>query len=208
MWLSLLISQMRKRYGQCEMPQQGRAKVAAGETEGILVQIGLEVFLGQTMISAQDKRLCVADHDVQPMEEARIGIVGFVFMGVAIQGQNVVVIAIAVGLTAIGEGSMSKFFHRCLLDIECYPHFQKAGIASFLQRQCYENLHPFCAPTPLFPCCRAFEVRIVQFDNPAQLLGFIPLAHGGANTPEYGSCGFVGAPSITASCTAGMPHLS
>lgn len=69
MWLSLLISQARKRNGQGQTLQQGRAKVAAAETEGILVQIGLEVFFGQAMIGTQDKRFGIADHDVQPMEK-------------------------------------------------------------------------------------------------------------------------------------------
>ena len=135
------------------MLQQCRAKVAAGETEGILVQIGLEVLLGQAMIGTQDKRLSVVDHDVQPMEKAKIGGVGVAFMGVAIQGRNVTGIAITVDLTAIGEGGMGKFLHRCLLDIGRYPHFQKAVIASFLQRQRRENLCLFCAPPPLFSCC-------------------------------------------------------
>lgn len=44
MWLSLLISHVRKRYSQGQTLQQGSAKVAAVETEGILVQIGLEIF--------------------------------------------------------------------------------------------------------------------------------------------------------------------
>ena len=64
MWLSHLISQTRKRYRQNQTLQQGRAKVAAAEAEGKLVQIGLEVFFGQAMIGAQDKRFGVADHDV------------------------------------------------------------------------------------------------------------------------------------------------
>ena len=64
MWLSHLISQTRKRYRQNQTLQQGRAKVAAAEAEGKLVQIGLELFFGQAMIGAQDKRFGVADHDV------------------------------------------------------------------------------------------------------------------------------------------------
>lgn len=83
MWLFLLISQVRKRNSQGQALQQGSAKVAAAEAEGILIQIGLEIFPGQAMIGAQDKRLSVADHYVQPMEKA--GIVGFVFMGVPLR---------------------------------------------------------------------------------------------------------------------------
>lgn len=42
MWLSLLISQVRKGYSQGQTLQHGRAKVAAAEAEGILTQIGVE----------------------------------------------------------------------------------------------------------------------------------------------------------------------
>ena len=37
------------------------------ETKTVFIEIGLEVFLGQTMIRIQDERLCFADHDVQPV---------------------------------------------------------------------------------------------------------------------------------------------
>lgn len=84
------------------------------------------------MISAQNKRLGVADHDVQPMEESRNQDIGLVFMGVALQRWDITAIAIAVDLTAIGEGGAGKFLHRRLLDIGCYPPFQKAGIAMTL----------------------------------------------------------------------------
>ena len=194
LWLSHLISQTRKRYRQNQTLQQGRAKVAAAEAEGKLVQIGLEVFLGQAMIGAQDKRFGVADHDVQPMEQAGIGVVGFVFMRVAFQSRKVTAITIAVDHAAIGEGGMGKFLHRCLLDVGRYPHFQKAGIALLIQSQRHENLLFFCASAPLFTYCWAAKVRIIKFDDTAQLMGFIPLAHSGANAPEHGPCGFVGSP--------------
>lgn len=58
----------------------------AAETEAVLIKIGLKVFLGQTMICAQDKRLGVADYDVQPMEQTRVRIVGLMLMGVVLQG--------------------------------------------------------------------------------------------------------------------------
>ena len=93
-----------------------------------------------------------------------------------------------------GRSGMGKFLHRRLFDIGRYPHFQKAGNASFFQRQCHKNLHLFCAPPPLFPCCLTPKVRIVKFDDPAQLMDFIPLAHGNANASEHGPCSFVGSP--------------
>ena len=194
MWLSLLISHARKRYRQGQTLRQGRAKVAAAEAEGKLVQIGLEVFLGQAMIGTQDKRFGVADHDVQPMEQAGIGVIGFVFMEVALQSWKVTAITIAVDHAAIGKGGMGKFLHRRLLDVGRYPHFQKVRIALLIQRQRHENLLFFCAPAPLFTHCWATKVRIIKFDDTAQLMGFIPLAHSGANAPEHGPCGFVGSP--------------
>ena len=144
------------------------------------------------MIGAQNKRLGVAGHDVQPMKEAGIRVVGLVFMDVVLQRRDVTTIAIAEDLAAIGEGSVGKFPHRCLLDIGRYPHFQKAGIALLIQGQRYENLRFFCAPPPLFPCCWATKVRIINFDDSAQLMSFIPLAHGNADAFEHESGSFVG----------------
>ena len=54
----------------------------SAETEAIFVQVGLEVLLGQAMVSTQDERLGIADYDMQPVEQTRIGIVGFVLMGI------------------------------------------------------------------------------------------------------------------------------
>jgi hypothetical protein len=42
----------------------------------------LEVLLGQAMVSTQDERLGIADYDMQPVEQTRIGIIGFVLMGI------------------------------------------------------------------------------------------------------------------------------
>ena len=47
---------------------QRPTEVTASETEGELIQIGLKILFGQSMISAQNKCLGVADDDVQPME--------------------------------------------------------------------------------------------------------------------------------------------
>ena len=48
----------------------------AAEAERVLIQIGLKIFLGQTMVSAQNKSLGVADDDVQPVKQTGIGIIG------------------------------------------------------------------------------------------------------------------------------------
>ena len=144
------------------------------------------------MIGAQNKRLGVADHDVQPMEKAGIRIVGLVFMGVVLQRRDITAVAIGVDLTVISEGSVDKFLHRHLLDIGGYPHFQEMGIALLIQRQRYESLCLFCAPAPLFTCCWTAKVRVIKFNDPTQLMGFIPLVHGNADASEHGPGGFIG----------------
>ena len=48
--------------------QKSGAEEATAEAETVLVQIGLKAFLGQTVISSQDKGFGVADDDVQPVE--------------------------------------------------------------------------------------------------------------------------------------------
>ncbi len=71
----------------------------------------LEVLLlGQAMVSTQDKRLGVADHDVQPMEQTRIGIVEFVLMGIALQSRDITPVTITVNCTARGKRSLGKIF--------------------------------------------------------------------------------------------------
>lgn len=133
------------------------------------------------------------------MEEAEIGIVRFVFMGVDVQRRDVTAVAIAVNHTTIDKGIVGKFFHGHLLDIGYRLHFQKAGIDLFIQRQCHENFRLFCVSGTLFPCCRAAKVCIIKFDDAAQLMGFIPLPHGSAYTLEYKPSSFLSLPSIAAS---------
>lgn len=80
------------------------------------------------MIGTYDKRFGVADHDVQPMEKAEIGVIGFVFMSEAIPGRNVAAITIAVNLTAIGESGMGKFFTDACLILGVTRIFRKRGL--------------------------------------------------------------------------------
>ena len=77
----------------------------------------MEVLLGQAMISAQDERLGVADHDMQPMEQTQIGIVGLVLMGIALQSRDITPVTITVNCTALNKRSLGKFFDRGPLDI-------------------------------------------------------------------------------------------
>ena len=64
---------------------QDPAKVAAVEDKGIFTQAGLKVFLGQIMISAQNRCFGVADDDVQPVKKAGIRIVESVLVGAVFQ---------------------------------------------------------------------------------------------------------------------------
>lgn len=85
------------------------------------------------------------------MKETGIRIVKLVFMSVALQRWDITAISITVDLTVIGKGSMGKFPHGYMLDIGCYPHFQKAGIASFIQRKRRESLRFFCTLPRFLP---------------------------------------------------------
>ena len=80
------------------------------------------MLLRQAMVSTQDERLGVTDYDVQPMEQARIGIVGFVLMGIALQSRDITPVTITVNRTALDKRSLGKFFDRGPLDILRDPH--------------------------------------------------------------------------------------
>lgn len=127
-----MVIPFNQRSGRAKQPgpdgQQGPTEVSAAETEGILVQIGLKVFLGQAMIGTQNKHFSVTDDNVQPVEQAGTGIVRSVRMGVAFQRQDVTAVAIAVDHTAIEKDSVGKFLYGRLLDIGRHPHFQKARV--------------------------------------------------------------------------------
>lgn len=66
---------MIKRPSGNQTFQQAKAKATTAETEVIFIEIGLEELLRQAMICAQDERLSVADHDMQPVKQAGIGII-------------------------------------------------------------------------------------------------------------------------------------
>ena len=70
----------------------------------------MEVLFGQAMVSAQDEGLGVTDHDVQPMEQTRMGIVGLVLMGEALQSWDIAPVTIAVNRAALGKRSLGKLF--------------------------------------------------------------------------------------------------
>ena len=69
---------------------------------------------------------------MQPVEQAGIGIVWLVLMGIAFQRWDVAAVSVTVNHAAIGKSSAGLFFHRCLLDIGGYLHFQKARIVQLV----------------------------------------------------------------------------
>ena len=77
----------------------------------------MEVLFGQAMVSTQDERFGVADYDVQPMEQTRIGIAGFVLMGIALQSRDIASITIAVDRAPLSKCGLGKLFDRRPLDI-------------------------------------------------------------------------------------------
>ena len=149
-------------------------------------------------MGVQSKCLGVADDDMQPMEKAGIRSVGSVLMGVAFQCGDVTAVTVAVDYAAIGKGSVGKFLYGDLLEIGSHLHFQEAGIVPVIQRQCHENFRLFCAPVPLFARCRAAKVRIIEFDDAVQLMGFIPLSLSSTDVFEHEPGSFVGRPIIAA----------
>lgn len=68
------------------------------------------------MIGARNERLGIADNDVEPMEQARIGIVGLVFMRKLFQRRNIAAITVAADHTVFCKGGLGKFSDRSLFD--------------------------------------------------------------------------------------------
>lgn len=83
----------------------------------------------QTVISSQDERFSVADHDVQPVQQSGVGIVRLVFVGVALQRWDVAAVAVTVDCAAIGKGKLGEFFDRCPLDVWSDQHFEVERIS-------------------------------------------------------------------------------
>ena len=109
--------------------QKSRSEEAAAKTEAVLVQIRLQVFLGQTVISPQDERFGIANHDVQPVEQTGVGIVRLVFMGVALQRRNIAAVAVTPNDAILGKRGSGKFLDGFSLDIRSDHHLEVERIA-------------------------------------------------------------------------------
>ena len=101
------------------------------------------------MMGTQDKCLGVADDDVQPMEKAGMGIVGFVFMDIAFQRRDVTAIAIAVDLAAIVKSGMVNFFTYACLILSVTRIFRKRGLPHSSNDSATKP-SPFLCPAPAF----------------------------------------------------------
>ncbi len=69
------------------------------------------------MIGTQDECFGVANHDVQPVQQAGVGIVRLVFVGVALQRRDVAAVAVTANCASLGKRGLGKLFDGCLLDI-------------------------------------------------------------------------------------------
>jgi len=106
----LLTPPNRHTDSQSQTFQQAGAKVAAAEAEAVFVKVGLEVLLVQAMIRTLDKRLGIADDDVQPVAQTGIGIVGLVLMDIVLQSRDITSITVTVNRTALGKRGLGELF--------------------------------------------------------------------------------------------------
>lgn len=104
--------------------QKIRTGKAAAKAEAVLIQVRLQAFLGQTVISSQDERFGIADHDVQPVEQTGVGIIRLVFVDVTLQCRDIAAVAIAPNGASLGKRSLGKFLDGCLLDIRSDHHLE------------------------------------------------------------------------------------
>lgn len=76
------------------------------------------------MISSQYEGFGVAGDDVQPVEQAGIGVVRLVFMGIVLQRRDIAAVAVAANCASLGKRGLGKFFDRCPLDIRSDHHLE------------------------------------------------------------------------------------
>lgn len=81
------------------------------------------------MISSQDEGLGIAGDDVQPVEQAGIGDVRLVLMGVALQRRNVAAVAVAAPRVSLGKRGLGEFLDRCPLDVQSDHHLEIERVA-------------------------------------------------------------------------------
>lgn len=112
-----LDKQGRGSNSESKAVQDCRAEGTAVKAESELIQVGLQIFFGTAMISAQDKRLGIADNNVQPMKHTRIGGIYLMLMLVIFQSWDITAITVAADGTVISKCRFSKAFDRILSDI-------------------------------------------------------------------------------------------
>ena len=81
---------------------------AATEAERKLIQVGLKMILGQTMVGSQNKRLGIADHNVQPVEHTAVRDIGLMFVDVIFKCRDVTAVTIAADRAARCNGAVGK----------------------------------------------------------------------------------------------------
>ena len=108
----------------CEIERQPKSAAglivperAAAKTKSKLVQIGLKIVLGQTVISAKDEGLRVADHDMQPAKHTAVGNIVLILVSVFFQSREIAAVTIAADCASLRHGNMGGFLHGGLFDI-------------------------------------------------------------------------------------------
>ena len=99
---------MRKCNGNKQTLREGGTEGTAGEAEAKLVQVGLQVMLGQTVVGSQNKSLGVAEYNVQPMKHTGTRVISTVFMVIAFQRGDVAAVTVALDHAIIREALLRK----------------------------------------------------------------------------------------------------
>lgn len=158
------------------------------ETGTMLVEVGLKVLPGQAMINA----LAFTDHNVQPVEQAGVGIIGLVLIGIVHQGRDIASVAIAVDRTVLSKHGLCKLFDSGPFDILHDLHLGIAGISPLIQRYSRKDLRFICASALFLPNGQPAKVGIDKLNDSVGLVHLVPLTHSGTDMREHIPCCFIG----------------
>ena len=133
-WLSLLNSLMKIKHGKRQSIKQGITKITAAKTKAKLRKIAGKIFFRKAMIRAENKRLCIADHNVQPVQRLPFRIIFDRLMCIIDQRWAIAAIIITSYRAALYNVLLGKVSNGSLSDILCRFHFQIQGVSVRIQR--------------------------------------------------------------------------
>lgn len=148
------------------------------------------------MIDAGNESLGIADHDMEPVKQAGVGIVDLVLVRKIFQGRDVAAITTTADHTVLRKSGLGKFSDGSLFDVGCDPHFEMTWIALAVQRQRNKSLRLFRTTTPLFALYRTAKVCIVEVYHAVKLMLPVPLAHSCADSLEHTPGSLIGRPQL------------